>query len=253
MRTALLLLTLALSFTMATKKSSAQPAGQSAQKLDVTISRAVTTQFLLALPKDYDAKSTRRWPLILFLHGSGERGTNLSKVAMHGLPKLVADGRDFPFIIVSPQCPAHERWSDDVLIALLDNVIAQHNVDTNRIYLTGLSMGGFASWSLAAKYPERFAAVAPICGGGTTIDLLLTSKTRREAIKTLPIWAFHGGKDPVVPLTESERMLAGFKLAGCKEAALTVYPDAGHDSWTKTYNNPKLYEWFLNHQRAGAK
>lgn len=253
MRTALLLFTLALSFTMATKKSSAQTAGQSAQKLDVKISRAVTTQFLLALPKDYDAKSTRRWPLILFLHGSGERGTNLSKVAMHGLPKLVADGRDFPFIIISPQCPANERWSDDVLIALLDNVIAQHNVDTNRIYLTGLSMGGFASWSLAAKYPERFAAVAPICGGGTTIDLLLTSKTKRDAIKTLPIWAFHGGKDPVVPLAESEKMLAGFKRAGCKETELTVYPNAGHDSWTETYNNPKLYEWFLNHQRAGAK
>ena len=252
MRAPLLLLTLALSFTMATRKSSAQPAGQSAQKLDVKITRTVTTQFLLALPKDYDAKAAKRWPLMMFLHGAGERGADLSKVAIHGPPKLAA-GRDFPFIIVSPQCPNNERWSDDVLITLLDSVSAQHHVDTNRIYLTGLSMGGFASWSLAAKYPERFAAVAPICGGGTTIDLLLTSKTKRDAIKTLPIWAFHGGKDPVVPLAESEKMLAGFKRAGCQEAELTVYPDAGHDSWTETYNNPKLYEWFLSHTRAAAK
>ena len=253
MRAPLLLLTLVLAFTMATKKSPAQPAGQSPQKLDVKITQSVTAKYLLALPKDYDAKAAKRWPLMLFLHGAGERGTNLNKVAYHGPPKLIAGGKEFPFIVVSPQCPEDERWSDDVLMALLDSVIAQQNVDTNRIYLTGLSMGGFGSWSLAAKYPERFAAVAPVCGGGTTIDLLLNSKAKRAAIKTLPIWAFHGTKDTAVPLAESEKMVAGFKRAGCQEAELTVYPEAGHDSWTETYNNPKLYEWFLSHERAGAK
>jgi predicted peptidase len=253
MRAPLLLLTLVLAFTMATKKTSAQPAGQSVQKLDVKITRTVTTHFLLALPKDYDAKAAKRWPLMMFLHGAGERGADLSKVAIHGPPKLVAAGQELPFIIVSPQCPGGERWSDDTLLALLDSVSTQHHVDTNRIYLTGLSMGGFASWSLAAKYPERFAAVAPICGGGSTIDLLLTSKTKRDAIKTLPIWAFHGTKDTAVPLAESEKMVAGFKRAGCQQAELTVYPDAGHDSWTETYSNPKLYEWFLSHTRAVAK
>ena len=254
MRTPLLLLTLALALTMATKKSSAQqPANQTAQKLDVKITHATSVNYLLALPKEYDAKSDKRWPLMLFLHGAGERGTQLNKVAFHGPPKLIAAGKEFPFIVVSPQCPNEECWSDDVLMALLDNVITQHHVDTNRIYLTGLSMGGYGSWSLAAKYPERFAAVAPICGGGTIIDLLLTTKAKQKAFKTLPIWAFHGGKDPVVPLAESEKMVAGFKRVGGTEIELTVYPEAGHDSWTEAYNNPKLFEWFLKHERAVAK
>jgi predicted peptidase len=111
-------------------------------------------------------------------------------------------------------------------------------------------MGGFGSWSLAAQHPERFAAVAPICGGGDVIDVLLTSRARAASIKTLGIWAFHGAKDPVVPLAESQRMVDAFKKAGCPEVEFTVYPEADHDSWTETYNNPKLFEWFLKHQRA---
>src|SRR5207247_5709557 len=140
--------------------------------------------YLLYLPKDYNAKSGRRWPLMLFLQGAGERGTNLSLVSVHGPPKLVKQGREFPFILVSPQCPADQRWDNDALLALLDDVIARHKVDTNRIYLTGLSMGGFGAWSLAARYPERFAAVAPICGGGEQIDVLLAGKGKREGIST---------------------------------------------------------------------
>jgi predicted peptidase len=186
---------------------------------------------------------------MLFLHGAGERGTNLSLVSVHGPPKLVAQGTNFPFIVVSPQCPSGQRWDNDALLALLDDVIARHNVDTNRIYLTGLSMGGFGTWSLAARYPERFAAVAPICGGGEVIDVKLAVRSKTEALKTLGVWAFHGAKDPVVALEESQRMVAAFKKVGCQEVELTVYPEASHDSWTEAYNSPKLYEWFLKHSR----
>ena len=206
--------------------------------------------YLLYLPKGYDAKDTsKKWPLILFLHGAGERGSDVTKVAVHGPPKLVKNGKDLPFIIVSPQCPAGKWWENDTLVALLDETIAKHNVDTSRVYLTGLSMGGYGTWSLGLKYPDRFAAIAPICGGGQTLDVKLVAREKAAALKSLGVWAFHGAKDPTVKLEESQRMVAELKQAGCKDVELTVYPEAGHDSWTESYNNPKLFEWFLEHQR----
>lgn len=229
------------------KKIKAQTGAQTAQQLTVKIVRTETLRYLLYLPQDYRQDGRKKWPLMLFLHGAGERGTNLSKVAVHGPPKLIAQGTNFPFIVVSPQCPANERWHDDVLVELLNNLCAEHAVDTNRVYLTGLSMGGYGSWSLAAQHPERFCAVAPICGGGEIIDVLLAGRRKESAFRKLAIRAFHGAKDPVVPLSESERMVAAFKKAGCPEVDLTVYPEAGHDSWTETYANPKLFEWFLSH------
>jgi predicted peptidase len=222
---------------------------QKKQMFERKITRTVGAQYLLYLPKDYDAKSGKRWPLMLFLHGAGERGTNLAKVAVHGPPKLVKEKKEFPFIIVSPQCPEGESWSNDTLLALLDEIIAQHAVDTNRVYLTGLSMGGFGTWSLGVEHPERFAAIAPVCGGGDTIHVLLTSRKKSQALKALGVWAFHGAKDPTVKLEESERMIAALKKAGAKDIELTVYPEAQHDSWTETYNNEKLYGWFLKHER----
>jgi len=231
------------------KKANAQIGGQTAQTFEQTVSKTVRLKYLLYLPQGYEEGGRKKWPLLLFLHGAGERGTNLSLVAVHGPPKLIKQGTNFPFIVVSPQCPANDRWHADELIAMLDEICARHAVDTNRIYLTGLSMGGYGSWALAAQHPERFAAVAPICGGGEIIDVLLASRSKAAAIKKLGIWAFHGGKDPVVPLSESERMVAAFKRAGCTDIELTVYPEAGHDSWTQAYNNPKLYEWFLKHAR----
>jgi predicted peptidase len=214
------------------------------------VTRTVELGYLLYLPKEYNAQSGQRWPLMFFLHGAGERGTNLSLVTKHGPPKLVARGTNFPFILVSPQCPTDQRWDNDAVMALLDDVIARHKVDTNRVYLTGLSMGGFGSWSLAARHPERFAAVAPICGGGERIDVMLAGRRKKDALSTLGVWAFHGAKDPTVPLEESQKMVAAFKKAGCQEVELTVYPEAGHDSWTEAYNNPKLFEWFLAHTRG---
>ena len=219
------------------------------QRFEKQVIKTIDLGYLLYLPKDDETQSGKRWPLMLFLHGAGERGTNLSLVSVHGPPKLVKQKTHFPFIVVSPQCPAGQRWDNDALLALLDDLIARHKVDTNRVYLTGLSMGGFGTWSLASRYPERFAAVAPICGGGEVIDVKLASRSKAEALKTLGVWAFHGAKDPVVALAESQRMVAAFKKAGCKEVELTVYPEAGHDSWTEAYDDPKLFEWFLAHQR----
>jgi len=199
--------------------------------------------YLLYLPPGYD-KADKPFPLILFLHGAGERGDDLAQVKKHGPPKIVARKKDFPFIVVSPQAPARGGWRTDRLLALLDDVEKQYKVDKDRVYLTGLSMGGYGTWRLAAEAPERFAAIAPICGGGDP-------KTA-EKLKGLPIWVFHGAKDRAVPLKRSEDMVAALKKAG-HEVKFTVYPDAGHDSWTATYDNPELYKWFLEHKRRAAK
>jgi predicted peptidase len=249
MKTPTALLAAALLLAAVTLSAQDENTMNQRQRFQKQITKTIDLGYLLYLPKDYEAQSGQRWPLMLFLHGAGERGTNLSLVSTHGPPKLVKQGTHFPFIVVSPQCPPGQRWDNDALLALLDDVIARHRVDTNRIYLTGLSMGGFGTWSLATRYPERFAAVAPICGGGEVIDVKLAGRGKAEALKTLGVWAFHGAKDPVVALEESQRMVAAFKKAGCREVELTVYPEASHDSWTEAYNNPKLFEWFLKHSR----
>ncbi|MEI9960792.1 MAG: prolyl oligopeptidase family serine peptidase [Limisphaerales bacterium] len=157
--------------------------------------------------------------------------------------------------MVVPQCPAGQKWSDEILLGILDRVSAKYAVDTNRIYLTGLSMGGFGAWSLATTYPERFAAVAPICGGDGVIGVVLSKLDEQKIsdLKKLPFWVFHGAKDNVVPLAESQRMVDMLKEAGVKEVKFTVYPEAMHNSWTETYNNPELYQWFLAHERESSK
>jgi predicted peptidase len=213
------------------------------------ISSRIELRSLVYLPEDYQTGRGRRWPLLYFLHGAGERGTNLSLVAKHGPPKLVADKNEFPFILVSPQCPSGQIWDDTALIALLDHVMAKYQVDPRRAYLTGLSMGGYGTWSLGLKHPERFAAIAPVCGGGSYADILLAGPDRRRALRSLGVWAFHGAKDTVVPPAESRGVVAALKKSGCRDVALTVYPHAGHDSYTRTYSNPKLYDWFLRHRR----
>ena len=212
------------------------------------ITKTLSANYLLFLPKDYGQKKSKRWPLILFLHGAGERGTDLSIVKLNGPPRIVKDKPDFPFIVVSPQCPNGQFWSNDVLLALLDEVMSDYKVDGSRVYLTGLSMGGFGTWSLGLAHPDRFAAIAPICGGGDLIGVLLPDPKKEKALKSLPVWAFHGAKDITVKVEESEKMVTALKKIG-NEAKLTVYPQAGHDSWTETYNNPELYDWFLQHQR----
>ncbi|MCC5655903.1 prolyl oligopeptidase family serine peptidase [Nostoc sp. XA010] len=182
-------------------------------------------------------------PTILFLHGAGQRGSNLDDVKKYGVAKIVEEQADFPFIVISPQSPRGEYWNVERLGILLDQVIASYPVDPDRVYLTGLSMGGYGTWHLAAAQPERFAAIAPICGGG--------NPQAARNLKNLPVWAFHGAKDNVVPLSESEIMVSALK-ARDGNVKFTVYPEAKHDSWTQTYNNPELYNWFLQHQRHKA-
>jgi predicted peptidase len=212
-----------------------------------TVNRA-ELDYLLFLPAGYKEDTEKRWPLMLFLHGAGERGSDIAKVTVHGPPKLVKEKADFPFILVSPQCPAGQTWSDDALLALVDELIKKHRVDPTRVYLTGLSMGGYGTWSLGTKYPERFAAIVPICGGGDILHTLLPPQGKQAALKGLPVWAFHGAKDTLVPLSESERMVNALKQAGNTNVKLTVYPEAEHDSWTETYNNQELYNWMLQHK-----
>lgn len=235
----LFVLFVATAATAAAAESQAKPEPGSQQPARLEKQVPVTMDYLLFLPQGYEQRES--WPLLLFLHGAGERGSDLELVKKHGPPKIVADKKDFPFILVSPQCPANRWWEPFELNALLDDIVAEHKVDSDRIYVTGLSMGGFGTWALAARAPDRFAAIVPICGGGEA------SWARR--IRDLPVWVFHGGKDPVVPLASSERMVEALKERE-GNVRFTVYPEAGHDSWTEAYNDPQLYEWLLAQKRS---
>ena len=148
------------------------PGQQHHRMLEKEITKTLSCQYLLFLPEGYGDKK-QKWPLILFLHGIGQCGNDLEKVKELGVPKVLEDRKDLPFIVVSPQCPEGEFWNNDVLTNLLYEVISRYAVDTDRIYVTGLSLGGGATWHLACEYPERFAAIAPVCGWGTPADLSL--------------------------------------------------------------------------------
>ena len=201
------------------------------------ITKTITSRYLLSLPVNYTKQPKKKWPLVLFLHGAGERGNDLQLVTKHGPPKLVAAGCNFSFILVSPQCPAEEWWRPEDLAMLLDEIEGKYRVDARRIYVTGLSMGGFGTWGLALTYPHRFAAIVPICGGGSPF-------LAARLIKHLPAWVFHGKQDNVVPVALSEEMVVALRKCG-GNVKFTVYPKADHDSWTVTYKNPALYRWLL--------
>jgi predicted peptidase len=203
-------------------------------KLDANL----TIDYLLYLPPGYEQKE--KWPLMLFLHGAGERGSDLNEVKTHGPPLLIEQGKQFPLIVVSPQCPDGKNWEPTELTRLLDHMVAKYKVDKDRIYVTGLSMGGFGTWALAAHTPDRFAAIVPVCGGG--------DPSIAKRIAHLPVWVFHGGKDPIVPISESQEMVDALKK-NSGNVRFTIYPDARHDSWTATYANPKVYEWLLEQKR----
>jgi predicted peptidase len=208
--------------------------------------QVVRLNYLLFLPQAYGANPDERWPLILFLHGSAGRGDDLELVKIKGMPRIVEQQPDFPFIVLSPQCPTEQVWVEHLLTleVLLHQLVGQCAVDADRIYLTGFSMGGTGTWALAITRPQLFAAIAPICGRG------LSNWAR--ALKDLPAWVFHGADDPVVPLVESERMVEALKACG-GDVRFTVYPGVGHDSWTRTYEDGELYKWFLQHRRKGQQ
>ena len=218
-------------------------ARQQAKHFEKEVNVKVKIDYLLYLPVGHGSDQ-KFWPLVLFLHGAGESGDDLNKVKKHGPPKLIEQGKNFPFIVVSPQSRGR-GWDPPTLNAMLDDIIANYKVDRDRIYLTGLSMGGFGTWALAAAHPEKFAAIAPICGGGNPADA--------KKLKDLPIWVFHGAKDSVVRPGQSEVMVKALKDAGAENVKFTLYPDANHDSWTVTYDNPEFYEWLLKQKRGATK
>lgn len=218
------------------------PARLSSHVRDGEPTPADALRYLVHLPEDYDADREKLWPLVLFLHGAGERGSDIDLAAVHGPPMLADTGREFPFVLVTPQCAESSQWVAEVstLSALLDEVVAAHRIDPARISVTGLSMGGFGTWSLAVRYPERFAAIAPICGG-----LWMQSAA---PVRSLPVWAFHGDADDVVPISATEQIVTELRSLGA-DVRFTRYAGVGHDSWTETYANPKFYDWLFSHRR----
>lgn len=185
-------------------------------------------------------------PLVLFLHGAGERGSDPERVSTHGIPRAIESGRNLPFVAISPQCPAQRSWSDymPLLQELLDELTTSMRADPDRIYLTGLSMGGYGAWKLAAEAPTRFAALVPVCGGG--------NPTWAPRLRHLPTWAFHGSDDNVVPVSQTKRMVEALEHVGAP-VQLTIYDGVGHDSWTQTYDDPALYEWMLAQHRTAQE
>lgn len=221
---------------------------QRALSIERNLVRHVRMPYLQYLPEGYGKDPTKKWPMILFLHGAGERGEQVEMVKQHGIARVVEE-RGLPFVTISPQCPENHWWSDflPVLDDLVTGAFETLNVDPRRVYLTGLSMGGFGTWHMAVEYPERFAAIAPICGGGSW---MYGFPERVSTITHIPTWAFHGAKDDVVPLEASKQLVQTLEKCGGK-VRFTIYPDAGHDSWTETYKNPTLYDWFLANVKAG--
>jgi predicted peptidase len=196
--------------------------------------------YILELPRN--KPSGKLLPLIVFLHGSGERGDSADLVMVHGPWYFAADNEDFPFMILAPQCKEGESWDPVKLDLLLDEIIAGYPVDTSRIYLTGLSRGGFGVWDWVLYRPNRFAAIAPVCGA-SNFHVLAANQ-----LKDVPAWVFHGALDDVIPVSFSADLVKRLKSLGA-DVQFTVYPYAGHDAWTETYMNEELYKWFLSHHK----
>lgn len=215
------------------------------KSLSVESHRPLSCRYLLSLPSGYEAEAeaTRHWPLVIFLHGAGERGNDLRLLNKHGPPKLIAQGQDLGAIVASPQVPQGDVWDPHLVKALTEELRASLRVDPDRVYLTGISMGGFGTWETALHYPDTYAAIAPICGG-TGVRFLLA-----ERLKHLPIWIFHGALDTVVEPAHSQKMYDALKKVG-GNPRFTLYPDAKHDSWTVTYDDPAFWSWLMAQKRG---
>lgn len=194
------------------------------------------------LPKNYD--ETEKYPLVFFLHGAGERGDDLDVASRHGFMKHVReDGTEYPFVFIAPQCPYKKYWGcyTESLIAFLDYICEELPIDKNRIYLTGLSMGGTGTWMLAMAAPDRFAAIAPVCGSGIY--------WYGEVLKDTPICMYHGDCDDVVPITESVNMLKSVNRHG-GNAQLKICYGVEHGAWDIAYSGYELVDWFLSHKKS---
>lgn len=202
------------------------------------VCKKIEFNYLAYTPKDYD--KTQKSPLLVFLHGAGERGDDLSLVARHGPFKYANAGKDYPFVMVAPQCRSNKYWGNylESLNDFLDEIIVKYNIDESRIYLTGLSMGGTGTWHWLMANPERFAAAAPICGSGIYWYAI--------RIANKPLWIFHGNADETVPFYESENMVKALKLRG-GDPKFTVFDGVGHNAWDYAYTD-ELTDWFMTHK-----
>ncbi len=215
---------------------------QQGEHFESVVTKQVKLNYLLHLPPKQPGVD--QYSLIVFLHGHGESGDDLEKVKVHGIARIVEERPDFPFITVSPQCPSGVTWVliDDAVIALVEEMLKRPDVDASRVYLTGLSMGGYGTWHIGVGRPDLFTALAPICGGGSFVNYL---PARIPRLKNTPVWAFHGADDETVPVSEQQPLIDALKAVSETEVRFTVYPGVKHDSWTQTYANPELYQWFL--------
>lgn len=197
--------------------------------------KVVSSEYLLYLPKGYGVPG-EKWPLLLFLHGAGERGSEIKKVEKHGPPKILSK-KDLPFVVVSPQCKTEAFWGGPEIMELVEHIQSMLSIDEKRLYITGLSMGGFGTWSTIVDHPDKFAAAIPICGGAPG--------NKAESVKNMPIWSFHGDSDTTVPMDREIEMVENLKKLKSKDFKFTVYEGCGHDAWTRTYDNEEIYTWLL--------
>ncbi len=245
--------TLALARTPLPGDGALKPLGQHAYTFDLNVTaakgltRTATISYLLYLPGGYREDPDKQWPLVLFLHGSDERGNDPGELVANGLPKLLTTTLEFPAIVLSPQAPEDSVWWGaplDEVSALLDHVQAKYAVDPKRVYLTGLSMGGFGAWALALREPQRFAALVPIAGGWDSERDTIPGNICD--IKAVPIWVFHGAQDDIVLPKKSQLMVDALKKCGV-EVRFTLYPDADHrESFERAYDDPELYAWMFD-------
>ncbi|QDK79365.1 phospholipase [Spirosoma sp. KCTC 42546] len=196
--------------------------------------------YLVYLPKEYTDKK-ESYPLVIYLHGGSQRGKDLTKLKTYGLPHLVDKGRDFPFIIASPQCPDGKFWStDNWLDSLYSDVKAKYRIDSKRIYLTGISMGGYGVWQTAVAYPDKFAAIVPLCGG-------CDDSTQICRIKHIPVWTFHGVADDVISISETERLVR--RLEECNgQVKFTRLEKEGH-AIQYLFEDQTIYDWLLKQHK----
>lgn len=212
--------------------------------------RNVSYRYLSYLPKDCEADATRKWPLVIYLHGGSDRGTDLKKLYSSGIPDQVYRGREFPFIMLAPQCPEHLRWeTDDWFENFYKEVTAKYRIDFDRVYLTGPSLGGSGTWYIAARYPKIFAAIAPICGFTSHLGYIGKHISR---LLDMPVWAFHGKLDTVVPFEETERIVR--RLEGeNRSLRFSAEPDVGHWIHWQVYPGREIYDWLLRYDRRSRK
>jgi predicted peptidase len=227
-----------------------EPSRQEEYRFESTTRQTAAANYLLYLPESYD-REERLWPLLVHLHGGGGSGDDVARLRVYPLVRRLEEERDFPFVVVSPQCPLGEvgghgpmgdTWSSEhaeMVDALLERLLASHRMDPDRIAVIGHSMGGYGAYYLAHRYPRRFAAVVPIAAPGVT---WWTYRPR-----DVPYWVFHGERDEVVPIAEAEKMVAALREIGA-EARFTRYPEGGH-VLREPFRDEELFAWLLAQRR----